>query len=783
MDCGKHSDHFCLKLTIIHHFVNISKMKLRKELTYMSKRTYHEFILDSFQEEALDAIDAGKSVIVAAPTGTGKTLVADYLIEKAMNEHLRVIYTAPIKALSNQKYRDFKAQFGEEAVGIMTGDVVLNPTAPLLIMTTEVFRNQVITEDPNLEKVSHIVFDEIHWLNDEERGTVWEESIILAPPKMKILGLSATIANAQHLVDWIKSIRHEDVALIEESKRVVPLEYYYYTKDTGLVDYDQLWHYYRQKLKDRINEENPFGQTTHLDLIRAIQREHLPALFFVFSRKQCAIKAMELSTIASYLNSPERQIVEKKFLTLFGPEIDWSSSTRQLKRLCSKGIAYHHAGLLPAQKVVVEELFLERLIKVLYCTETFSVGINYPVKAVCFDSLSKYDGHNFRPLANHEFFQMSGRAGRRGLDEKGYSFAVVDLAYMEKSPPPKFQLNRLEPLTSQFRLTYNTVLNLTATLTQEQIETYFQKSFAAYSYHLSSQHLHTELAQIQQQLEETQHHLCEAVGTFICPLKYHPKQKDLVKLKRTYKALGPRKQTRVYGREMARKIRAWEKLLSLSPKSCPSARQDSCKSHSKTYLAIQTRHKELQMALAGLPEENVFLLEFEYKKAHLRQLGYLREDELLARGTCASRIYVQELLVTELIYSDIFAQIDDDQLNALLSSIDFEARKNDMFQRAVVFDTEPVKEICEYIQSVCGEDAVTYDPRVAGISYAWSQGKTFVEIQSLCNLDEGDIISVFRRTIDLLRQMREATSDSVLRTRFKACMTKLDRDEAAIMEL
>ena len=749
----------------------------------MSKRTYHQFTLDTFQEEALDAIDAGKSVIVAAPTGTGKTLVADYLIEKAMKEHLRVIYTAPIKALSNQKYRDFKAQFGEEAVGIMTGDVVLNPTAPLLIMTTEVFRNQVITEDPNLEKVSHIVFDEIHWLNDEERGTVWEESIILAPAKMKILGLSATIANAQHLVDWIKSIRHEDVALIEESKRVVPLEYFYYTKDTGLVDYDQLWHYYRQKLKDRINDDNPFGPTTHLDLIRTIQHEHLPALFFVFSRKQCALKAMELATIASYLNSPERRIVENKFLTLFGAEIDWSSSTRQLKRLCSKGIAYHHAGLLPSQKVVVEELFLERLIKVLYCTETFSVGINYPVKAVCFDSLNKYDGRNFRPLANHEFFQMSGRAGRRGIDDKGFSFALVDLAYMEKSPPPKFELNRLEPLTSQFRLTYNTVLNLTATLTQEQIEIYFQKSFAAYSYRLSSQNLQTELTQIQQQLEGAKHHLCEAVGTFICPLKHDPKRKELEKLKKTYKALGPRKQSRVYGREMARKIRTWDKLLSPSPKSCHSARQDNCKDHSKTFLAIQTRQKELQTALASLPEKNAFLLEFEYKKTHLRQIGYLREDELLPRGTSASRIYVQELLVTELIYSDIFTQIDDDQLNALLSSIDFEARKNDMFKRAVVFDTAPVIQICEYIQSICGEDAVKYDPRVAGISYAWSQGKTFVEVQALCNLDEGDIISVFRRTIDLLRQMREAISDSVLRTRLKACMEKLDRDEAAIMEL
>jgi ATP-dependent RNA helicase DOB1 len=749
----------------------------------MSTRTYHEFTLDPFQREALDAIDAGKSVIVAAPTGTGKTLVADYLIEKAMTEHLRVIYTAPIKALSNQKYRDFKKQFGEDAVGIMTGDVVLNPTAPLLIMTTEVFRNQVITEDPNLEFVSHIVFDEIHWLNDEERGTVWEESIILAPPKMKILGLSATIANAQHLVDWIESIRHEEVTLIEETKRIVPLEYFYYTKDTGLVDYDQLWQYYRRKLKDRINEENPFGPTTHLDLIRTIQRDHLPALYFVFSRKQCALKAMELASITNYLKSPERRVVKEKFLQLFGPEIDWSSSTRQLKRLCSKGIAYHHAGLLPSQKVIVEELFLERLIKVLYCTETFSVGINYPVKAVCFDSLNKYDGRNFRPLANHEFFQMSGRAGRRGLDKKGFSFALVDLAYMEKSPPPKFQLNRLEPLTSQFRLTYNTVLNLTATLSQEQIEIYFQKSFAAYSYRLSSDHLHTEFTHIQQQLEGAQQHLCQEVGSFTCPLKHHPKRKELERLRKSYKALGPRKQTRVYGREMARKIRTWEKLLSQVPKSCPSHQQENCKDQSKSYLKLKQQHQELQAALANLPEENTFLHEFEYKKNHLRQMGYLRESELLPRGTCASHIYVQELLVTELIYSEIFPQLDDDQLNALLSSIDFEARKNDMFQRTAVFDSAPVKEISEYIQSICGQDSVRYDPRVAGITYAWSQGKTFVEVQALCNLDEGDIISVFRRTIDLMRQMREAISDSTLRTRLKECMEKLDRDEAAIMEL
>ncbi|MHB1654641.1 MAG: DEAD/DEAH box helicase [Desulfitobacteriaceae bacterium] len=749
----------------------------------MSKQTYHGYTLDPFQTDALEAIDAGKSVIVAAPTGTGKTLVADYLVEKAIRADLRVIYTAPIKALSNQKYKDFKEQFGEAKVGILTGDIVLNSSAPLLIMTTEIFRNQVITEDKSLLNVSHVIFDEIHWLNDEERGTVWEESIILAPSHMKILGLSATIANARELTDWISSIREEKVALIEEHKRVVPLEYYYFTKDTGLVTYEKLWRFYRQKVNDSWREEeSPFSFTTHLDLIRVIQKQYLPALFFVFSRKQCVEKARELSIIANYLKPAQRHQVEEAFRNQCGPEEEWSSSTRQLKRLCAKGIAFHHAGLLPTQKVLVEELFQRRLISVLYCTETFSVGINYPVKSVCFDSLHKFDGRNFRPLANHEFFQMSGRAGRRGIDEQGYSFALVDLNYMEKNPPQKFQLNQLEPLTSQFKLSYNTVLNLTATLNEEQIETYFQKSFAVFNAHLSSLNLKAELAEAEEELRKTQH-VCEHLGSFHCPLKFYPKQKELERLHKVYQALGPRKQSRVYGREMVRKIRNWEKLVAHPPKDCPHPHQSLCHDQEKGYLRAQQQINELQKALESLPDENMFLKEFELKKVQLRQIGYLREDSLLPRGECASRVYVQELLVTELLFSDILQNLSDDQLNALLAGVDFEARKNDIFQKSVCLDQEPVYDIIHYIQSICGKDAVLYDPRAGGITYAWSQGQPFELVQRLCNLDEGDIISVFRRTIDLLRQMRDAVSDPSLRSRLKDCMDKLDRDEAAVVEI
>lgn len=756
----------------------------RSEMKNMPVRTYHGLTLDRFQEQALDAIDAGRSVVVAAPTGTGKTLVADYLVDKAMQEGRRIIYTAPIKALSNQKFKDYKELFGAENVGIMTGDVVLNPEAPLLIMTTEIFRNQVITNDPTLERVSHIVFDEIHWLNDEERGTVWEESIILAPPHMKILGLSATIANAKQLVEWIQNIREEEVALIEEGQRIVPLEYYYYSKDAGLVTYDQLWKFYRQRLKSASSEEgNLFTPTHHLDLIRMIQRKYLPCLYFVFSRRQCADKASELASIANYLKPEERKSVEASFLEQFGPEEEWSASTRQLRRLAVKGIAFHHAGLLPSQKVIVEDLFLKRLVHVLYCTETFSVGINYPVKSVCFDSLNKFDGRNFRALANHEFFQMSGRAGRRGLDERGYSFALVDLNYMEKSPPPRFNINRLEPLTSQFKLSYNTVLNLQATLNFEQIQVYFQKSFAAFSYIQANHNLNTELEQVEERLRITREVVCEHTGSFTCPLKYHPKKKELDRLKRSYQALGPRRQNRVYGREMARKIKTWERLLTQSPQKCPSPKLSSCEQENKTLNILQQRAAEIKKELKSLPDQHAFLQEFQYKKNQLTQMGYIRDDILLPRGEYAKHIYVQELLVTELIFSGLPETFDDDQLNALLSAFDFEARKNDYFQRLPVIDFTPVQELVHYIQSVCGPDSVRFDPRVSVITYFWSQGMPFAEIQRLCNLDEGDIVSVFRRTIDLLRQMRDAVTEPALLQRLKVCMDKLDRDEAAILEL
>ncbi len=616
---------------------------------------YNGLKLDQFQIEAIEAITAGHSVIVSAPTGTGKTLVADFLVEKSIREHKRIIYTAPIKALSNQKFKDFARQFGSDTVGIMTGDVVINPTAPLLIMTTEIFRNQVITNDEELNSVSYVIFDEIHWLNDEDRGTVWEESIILAPPNIKILGLSATIANARELKDWISAIRNETVLLIEEHKRIVPLEYYYFSRETGFVDYDSIIDFYYRKLKNanKADTSSPlFQPTTHVDLVRSIEKQYLPALYFVFSRKQCSEKAHELASSRNYLTPEQSAKIKETFLEQFGSEDSWSSSTRKLFRVCRKGIGYHHAGLLPLQKSVVEDLFLSRLISVLYCTETFSVGINYPVKAVCFDSLNKYDGRNFRPLANHEFFQMSGRAGRRGIDEIGFSFAIVDLNYFDKEPPLKFDIGKLEPLTSQFKLSYNTVLNLLATLTEEQIEIYFKKSFAAHSYVVTADKVEEEIDQLSLQSAELKTCLCEHVGSYKCPINYYPKQKELERLRKTYEKLDPRRRNKIYGRQMHRKIRKWEKVLKLPPVKCARQQQSSCQDKSDVYFKLQSKIEGLRLQLTTLPDHNTFNNEFLRKKSQLQLMGYIdQHNTLLARGELARYIYVQELFVTELVYS------------------------------------------------------------------------------------------------------------------------------------
>jgi len=764
---------------------------------------YEGLELDEFQRKAIKALLEGKSVLVSAPTGAGKTLVADYLIEHLLRggrEHLlqrgsgdlvqggtRAIYTAPIKALSNQKYKEFKARFGSENIGILTGDVVINEAAPILIMTTEILRNILHMEVERLDSVSHVIFDEIHYIGNEERGSVWEEAIIFLPRHIKILGLSATIPNASELAGWMSDVRGERVVVIRHHERPVPLVHYVFEKGMGAGSLQDLVKYHR-KLQSRHRRKTwteahftrgrggegwgCFPSTSHLDLVRYLTPNLLPCLYFLFSRQQCEAKAMELAQRQSFLSREERREVREFFdEKIRSLSIEGFPTTKALRQVLGRGIGFHHAGLLPVLKEVVEELFAGRKIAVLYCTETFAVGVNLPVRSVCFDSPEKFDGFGYRPMTHQEYFQMAGRAGRRGIDSQGYVFTLVDLNYFRREEFPLYEERKIEDLVSQFSLSYNTVLNLVSKYSEAEIRILLDKSFVAYQ-------------------------------------------------------------------RRARARKAKDKRRGAMPATFQSDTAGDVAisgGHPVRDTLMESMDGVKGMGNTGGGEE--LLEEFWAKVRLLKRLGYINEHPhkalqdkvrpaaapyatLTRKGEIASRINVQELLVTELISGGLFHELDEDQVNSLAVAIDYEPRREGIEVKKVPFDLDKVISIVERVRKAearqLGSSTVVFDPYLSNLAYMWSKGMGFGELMHLAGSglgmpgasrelvelvrrylagrwalstrdlrdifasvppDEGDIVSGFRRAIDLLRQVRLACSDdSELVAKMNRCMDRMDRD-------
>lgn len=444
---------------------------------------FKQFTLDPFQEEAIHAIEKNHSVVVSAPTGSGKTLIADYIIDKFLQKPVRVIYTAPIKALSNQKYKDFCHEYGAENIGLMTGDIVINPLAKVVIMTTEIYRNMAVSNDSDLQNIAYVIFDEIHYINDIERGYVWEESVIYSSPKVRFLCLSATIPNADEFSRWIQAIKKHPVETVVSTRRNVPLLHQFYDYELGITTLEKIKEaaeipQYHQAMRKRTKEKTP--EPNHLDLIKELGRDKLPCLFFSFSRRDCQEKARELAQKQLFpLDSNLLQYLNQK-LADAPSEINRLSSTVILKGTLPQGIAFHHAGLLPIVKEAIEDLFSQGKIRVLYTTETFAVGINMPAKTVCFNSLRKYDGMNFRPLNTKEYFQIAGRAGRRGIDTEGRVVSMIYRPTFRYHEVKHITAKDVEPIKSQFRLSVNTVLNLINLHPPKEIEKILRLSFFSY---------------------------------------------------------------------------------------------------------------------------------------------------------------------------------------------------------------------------------------------------------------------------------------------------------------
>lgn len=448
------------------------------------------FELDPFQKVSIASIERGESVLVSAHTSAGKTVVAEYAIAQSLKNNQRVIYTSPIKALSNQKYREFAAEFGD--VGLMTGDVTINPTATCLVMTTEILRSMLYRGSEIMREVQWVIFDEIHYMRDKSRGVVWEETIILLPDKVRYVFLSATIPNAMQFAEWITKTHQQPCHIVYTDFRPTPLQHYFFPagadgihlivdekgnfrednfqkamatiedkKGADPADIDA-----KQKGRGKNKKTNKGGSKDETNdiykIVRMIMMKHYnPVIVFSFSKRECEAYALKMASMA-FNDDSEKAMVQKVFESAIESLSEEDKTLPQIQHilpLLRRGIGVHHSGLLPILKETIEILFQENLIKVLFATETFSIGLNMPAKTVVFTSVEKFDGSSMRYLTPSEFVQMSGRAGRRGLDDRGIVIMMIN-DKMEPATAKEIVRGEQDKLNSAFYLGYNMILNL-----------------------------------------------------------------------------------------------------------------------------------------------------------------------------------------------------------------------------------------------------------------------------------------------------------------------------------
>lgn len=635
---------------------------------------------------------------MSAPTGAGKTLIAEYALEKAVAEGRRIIYTAPIKALSNQKFRDFSAQYGDR-IGIVTGDVTLNPDASAVIMTTEIFRNTIFDDPERLADVGYVIFDEVHFLDDPERGTVWEESIIFAPEHIRILALSATVPNLERFAGWIRETRSGRLAVIAEMGRPVPLRHQLFIQGFGigmLKDLRRLdeeikqgkhrrWETWNDLLRrdrvqeDLLTERGQFQWRTHLlDHLHA--QDQFPCLYFIFNRRECEARAAE-SKERELLQPEERRRVEALFAELCERfDVKGEPSVRTLHDLACRGIAYHHAGMLPTHKEIVERLFTSGLIKLLFATETFALGINMPARTVVFDTLHKFDGVKRSYLKAREYQQMAGRAGRRGIDEVGFVYSNVEWPFARFESVENVIAGDNEEIRSQFSLGYATLLGLWRRLGKDLYEA-CERSFSNYEH---------------------------------------------------------RQRGRGRGRQEG------------------SGYAD---------MVDQVRRR---LAL-------------------LRDLKYIDGPDLTERGDLAAQIYGWELQVTELFAAGLFDRLSEDQLNVVMASLVFEAKKSCIYRRLERDVLGSVKgKVYRLVDGIrtrekmLGVRVLTReaDFKLSAAVWAWSRGEDFADLDRYTSASDGDLVRTFRQIAQLERQLlRALPAHDRLAQKLKHAVERISRDE------
>lgn len=731
-----------------------------------------DFKLDDFQIEATNYITEGKSVVLCAPTGAGKTVLAEHAIQLALKNGKKVFYTTPLKALSNQKFNDFAKKYGEENVGLLTGDISMNRGARITVMTTEVFRNMLYGTnfgkvEENLQDVQYVVLDEVHYMNDEQRGTVWEEILIHCPSNIQLIALSATIANSQTLCDWINSV-HGKTELVFTDFRPVPLRYHFYTPNSphelfslftpegklnGKIPKDVKAKNYKEKKKSQKLSVPQLIKVLH-------KKEMLPAIYFAFSRKKCDMymeKCAGLELLTKFEKERLMQIIDEYVI-----DNPYLAKNKHLEYLYA-GVASHHAGLLPAWKTLVEKLFQQGLIKVVFATETLAAGINMPARTTIISSISKRSDEGHRTLNANEFLQMSGRAGRRGMDKIGH---VVTIASSYESPEEIAELasSASNPLESRFAPGYSMVLNLLQRFSLDEARELILKSFGYYSDTERLKPLYIQKKEYEDVINRLQNYKCEYNQKNSDLLEYNKYKNMYVEYRNLTKTL--RKQAKNSNSADFKAIEQFESKTREYFNQMHEMPCNDCKfyrKHLKDIEIISRYEKKLaQLEKTIEYQKDVYWRQFLNHAAILKDSGYLVDNYPTEIGLMTSAVRAEnELFFTEIILSGILDNLEPSELAAVLCAIVTEPKKDVYVCYKLSKSTRDVLNEVFRIERRISKIQKQYDVETplncttfySPIIEQWVNGMEWEELTSSLEVSEGDIIRAFKRTVDLLRQL------------------------------
>jgi ATP-dependent RNA helicase HelY len=741
------------------------------------------FELDPFQVEACHALENGKGVLVAAPTGAGKTIVGEFAVDLVINSGGKCFYTTPIKALSNQKFSELSEKYGESKVGLLTGDTSINSEAQIVVMTTEVLRNMIYSNSSTINDLKYVVMDEVHYLADKFRGAVWEEILIHLSEAVQVISLSATVSNAEEFGEWLQTVRGDTEVIVSEI-RPVPL-YQHVLFGNRLVDLFGENHKLNPELtrleRDSYRQvrgtwrEKPKGpkSLTRSEVIEKLDREGLlPAITFIFSRNNCdaAVRqclAAGIRLTNSHERSSIREVVAKNIKSLAEEDLvvlgyyEWADALE-------RGVAAHHAGLLPAFKVTVEELFQRGLVKAVFATETLALGINMPARTVVLEKLSKWNGEGHVAISPGEYTQLTGRAGRRGIDIEGNA-VILWGNELDSTSVGGLASTRTYPLKSSFKPTYNMSINLISQFGSDKARTSLESSLAQFQADkavvgLAKQIRKNESARDSLFIEAK----CDK-GDFI---EYSQLRGQIKKLESDSKR-SKRKRAEIDDEIASIRKRMKNHICH----SCPDR-----ENHSR----FAERALRLQREIDGLTERinsrtNVIAKRFDRIKIILDKFGYIDNDQITKPGKMLAKIYGEtDLLIAESIRADLFSNLSATDLVSVISSCIYESRNDE----AAKIPRGEIQTALSGISKIYGrihsaETDLNLEPMRAPdfgfcwASHKWASGNSLTSVLKGNELTVGDFVRSMKQIIDLLRQLRVAAPH--LQSVIDQALTKVDR--------